>query len=67
MGGILRLTEESLAPVACLEPGAACRKAASCRTLDVWRELDRRINGCLDSVTLAGLVCPEDGAGEYVI
>ena len=37
-GAILRLTEESLAPVACLEDGAApCTRAAECRTLPMWQ------------------------------
>ena len=45
MGSILRLTEESLAPVACLEPGAsACSRAAECRTLGMWQGLDKVIN-----------------------
>ena len=54
---ILRLTEGSLAPVACLECGAApCDRASECRTLPVWTELDRRINEYLDSVTVADLL-----------
>ena len=57
VGEILRLTEGSLAPVACLECGAkTCPRAASCPTLPVWSELDKRISGYLDSVTLAYLV-----------
>ena len=57
LGEILRLTEGSLAPVACLECGASpCEKAADCRTLPVWTELDRRINEYLDSVTVADLL-----------
>ena len=56
---ILRLTEGSLAPVACLDCGAApCHRAAECRTLPVWTELDRRINEYLDSVTVADLLKP---------
>ena len=57
IGDILRLTEGSLAPVACLECGAkTCPRAANCPTLPVWGELDKRISGYLDSVTLADLV-----------
>lgn len=57
LGEILRLTEGSLAPVACLECGAKpCPRAANCPTLPVWGELDKRISGYLDSVTLADLV-----------
>ena len=54
---ILRLTEGSLAPVACLDCGAApCDRSAECRTLPIWTELDRRINEYLDSVTVADLL-----------
>lgn len=57
LGEILRLTEGSLAPVACLECGAVpCDRAAECRTLPVWTELDRIINQYLDSVTVADLL-----------
>ena len=56
-GQILRLTEESLAPVACLEPGAsACSHAAECRTLSLWQGLDQAINSYLDGITLADLM-----------
>ena len=67
VGSILRLTEESLAPVACLEPGAdACSRAAECRTLSLWKGLDKVINDYLDNVTVADLMCSGDGY-DYVI
>ncbi len=67
VGSILRLTEESLAPVACLEPGAdACSRAAECRTLSLWKGLDKVINDYLDNVTLADLMHNGDGY-DYVI
>lgn len=57
LGEILRLTEGTLAPVACLECGAArCDRAAEYRTLPVWTELDRIISTYLDSVTVADLM-----------
>ena len=57
LGEILRLTEGSLAPVACLECGAApCDRADKCKTLPVWTELDRIVNQYLNSVTLADLL-----------
>ena len=57
LGEILLLTEGSLAPVSCLECGAApCDRAAECRTLPIWTELDRRVNEYLNSVTLADLL-----------
>jgi len=56
-GSILRLTEDSLSPVACLEEDAApCSRAALCPTLPLWQGLERVINEYLDSVTLADLL-----------
>ena len=57
VGGILRAAEGQLAPVACLKTGENdCPNAADCITLPLWKELDRRIDGYLDSVTLADLL-----------
>lgn len=57
IGEILRVTETSLAPVACLEQGAEpCEKAADCRTLPVWDKLNHLVNDYLDSVTVAELM-----------
>lgn len=56
LGRILRLTEGSLAPVACLETGAApCARQSVCPTLPVWERLGALVNDYLDSVTLADL------------
>ncbi|MDO4314440.1 MAG: Rrf2 family transcriptional regulator [Oscillospiraceae bacterium] len=67
VGEILRLTEESLAPVACLESGAPpCARAAECRTLPMWQGLDRVIKDYLDNITVADLV-RSDAGGDYVI
>ena len=44
VGDILRLTEGSLAPVACLDCDAEeCERADQCRTLPMWKELNNRI------------------------
>lgn len=57
IGEILRLTEGSLAPVACIDCGRdGCEHAETCPTIGVWRVLDRRISETLDGVTLADLV-----------
>ena len=61
VGSILRLTEGGLAPVGC--PGLdsrSCDRAEDCRTLPMWRELDKLINDYLDGVTLADLICPKE-------
>ena len=68
VGSILRITEDSMAPVACLEPGSeACPRAAECRTLSLWRGLDKVINNYLDEFTLADLMHSDPGGYDYVI
>ena len=53
---ILRLTEGSLAPVACLEDGAdICERCDTCETLEVWQELYDAVNKVVDGVTIADL------------
>lgn len=65
---ILRLTEDSLAPVACLEPGAApCEKQGECRTLSMWQGLDKLIRDYLGGITIADLTRMEDAGDHYVI
>lgn len=57
IGDILRATEGTLAPVACLEENAApCSRAAECRTLPLWKKLSDAISNCLDGMTLADLM-----------
>ena len=57
VGDILRATEGSLVPVACLEENAApCSRAAECRTLPLWKKLSDAISNCLDGMTLADLM-----------
>ena len=68
VGSILRLTEDSLAPVTCLEPGAAvCPKAAECRTLSMWQGLDKIINEYLNGITIADLARSHVDGDNYVI
>lgn len=53
VGEILRLTEKDLAPVACLEEGAApCAKRDKCPTINFWTGLNDVIYNYIDSVTL---------------
>ena len=57
VGEILRLTEGNLAPVSCLECGAApCAKRNECRTLPMWTKLHDMITDYLDSVLLSDLM-----------
>ncbi|WP_293007652.1 MULTISPECIES: RrF2 family transcriptional regulator [unclassified Oscillibacter] len=67
VGVVLRLTEESLAPVACLEgESVSCPRMAECRTLPMWRGLDKVIRDYLDNITVADLTASDTG-GNYVI
>ena len=68
VGSILRVTELSLAPVSCLDAGQSpCARMTECRTLPMWRELDKLINNYLDSITLAELMYMEQPGNDYVI
>ena len=65
---ILRLTEESLAPVTCLESNAeACSRSGGCRTLALWQGLDTVIREYLESVTIADLADQGAAGDDYVI
>ena len=61
VGGILKATEGSLAPVSCLDCEESCSRAAHCLTLPLWKELDSRIDGYLESVTLGDILKGEVG------
>lgn len=54
VGELLRVTEGSLAPVACLESG--CPNSAGCITLPLWEGLDRRIDEYLNKVNLGDIL-----------
>lgn len=57
VGDILRLAEGDLAPVACLECGAApCERAETCKTLPMWRAFHTLANEYFDGITLADLM-----------
>ena len=65
---ILQLTEDSLAPVSCLNAGSApCARAADCRTIELWQGLDRVISDYLDRYTLADLMKVDELGNDYVI
>lgn len=69
VGMILRMTEGSLAPVACLEEEAgSCERQDSCVTFRVWKELNDAINGVVDRITLADLLeWSREGGDNYCI
>ena len=54
---ILILTETSLSPVSCLEPGHdACPRSSHCKTLPMWQGLNAVIHDYLTQITLADLL-----------
>ena len=62
VGQVLKLTEGSLAPVACLDHALnTCKRADACRTLPMWQELARRVDEYLESITLADLLAGSVG------
>jgi Rrf2 family iron-sulfur cluster assembly transcriptional regulator len=68
VGSILRLTEGTLSPVACLETKPnTCPRAAECRTLPMWKKLDRVISDFFDGYTLADLANPDLAGNDYII
>lgn len=68
VGTVLRLTEESLAPVSCLGPeGIVCPRASECYTLPMWKGLSKVINEYLDGITIEDLVRQAAGGDDYVI
>ena len=70
VGEILRLTEGSLAPVACLEHDPIeCERSAECATLPVWQGLYRVVNEYLDGITLQDIMDQqkERHIDDYVI
>ena len=67
VGEILRLAEDGLAPISCLEEGASpCAMSAECRTLSMWRGFYKLINDYFDGISIADLM-RSDAADNYVI
>lgn len=68
VGDVLRITEGSLAPVACLDDDInRCDKADTCLTLPVWQGLDRVIHEYLDSITLQSIIDSSRTGGKSKI
>lgn len=68
VGSILRLTEESLSPVACLEQkNNPCPRASQCRTLPMWQKLDAMLHDFFEGITLADLMQTDACGNEFVI
>lgn len=68
VGRVLKLTEGSLSPVACLEENASpCLRSPDCRTLPLWQGLEKVIDEYLGSVTIADLAKADEPGNDYVI
>ena len=70
VGDILRLTEGSLAPVACLDyDPMQCERSSDCLTLPVWKGLYKAITDYLDSITLRDILDSNSAmiANDYMI
>ena len=65
---ILRFTEGSLVPVACLEADSKpCARADSCRTLPLWEGLNRVVSNYLAGFTVQDLIRREPNSFDYII
>lgn len=67
---ILRMTEGSLCPVACLEENPIeCERSSECATLPIWKGLYKVINDYLESITLQDILDgqKEQYSNDYVI
>ena len=70
VGDVLRATEGSLAPVACLEfEPNECPRAGDCSTLFIWEGLFKTITDYLDGITFSDIIArrKDDSGGDYCI
>jgi len=70
VGHILRITEGNLSSITCLETNVnQCEKADTCKTLFIWKELNKVIADYLDSVTLQDILnkYQKNEFSDYVI
>jgi Rrf2 family protein len=68
IGSILKVTEGSMAPVACLDQDPnTCPRVTICKTLNMWKGLADTINNYLESITIADLLLQGSDVEDYVI
>ncbi len=70
VGQILRITEGSIAPVACLDDKVnQCERIQECRTLPMWDDFYKVIANFLDNTSIADMIEKYQaiGADNYVI
>ena len=67
IGSILKLLENGMAPVACLEGEEnSCERAAECKTLPMWENFYKLINDYFEGITLADL-CADKEQVDFTI
>jgi Rrf2 family protein len=67
VGSILKLLENSLAPVSCLDCDQnQCSRAADCKTLPMWEKLYKMVDDYFEGITLADL-CRDREQMDFVI
>ena len=70
IGEILRITEGSIAPIACLEDEPnQCDRSSSCKTLFIWNGLYKVISEYLDSITIKDIIDNDTSlvCNDYII
>lgn len=68
VASILKLTEGSLAPVACLENKPnTCTRASECKTLSMWTKLYEMIENYFENITIEDLVTDPSVGNSYNI
>jgi Rrf2 family protein len=53
---VIRILEGSIAPVECVSNPGTCPRSELCAARDVWSELEKAMDGVLESTTLQDLV-----------
>lgn len=68
VGSILKVTEGSFAPVACLErKPIQCERAEYCKTLKMWQGLQELINDYFENITIQDLLDGDSDGDNYSI
>lgn len=64
---VLELTEDSMAPVACLRCGTEpCVRADACATLPMWKQFDGIVREFFSGITVEALAKGEGGQWEEI-
>lgn len=68
VGSILKITEGSFAPVACLEHSPnQCERVAYCKTLPMWEGFQKLAENYFNGITIQDLVNQNNDVDDYVI